>query len=475
MPTANDTTRFISNWRTTQVVLVGAAILSLFMTAGCRSTRDNQIDILERELRTQEDYIYELEDYVVEYSDKLRQCRCSQPHVVAATKPSPAPKETTRSSTKRSTTDKNPPMRTLQEPREESILDSVEPPETPIDELEVPELELEIGEPVGSDEELEATHLANATGEEYQTSDESVLIPDPATYQTTTYDELEEFADEAEASTDPSLESVEIPSEEAGPFESHDESETLVDEDLSKPSGRKAERLVIAHVFRDSTGSPDPSSLLSVIEARDSRNEPADFDGKVSLMVMQGDPESPIRIKRWDFTEEETTAAWQTSNFGDGLHLELPLEAAQLPTGPFELWVRLETADGRKLLAQFPMEAGTLARMEDAQAEHLADGTQKSAVEEVEIATINPLRSSKPPRAGGITNVHATPLVSADSGSKAEPQWRAATHFSSGANSGFATTATGQAWKTVTTANQSSRDSQPASTTASKQRWTSRK
>ncbi len=485
MPTANDTTRFNSNWRTVHAVLVGAAILSLFMTAGCRSTRDNQIDILERELRAQEDYIYELEDYVVEYSDKLRQCRCSQPHVAAATKPSPAPKETTRSSTKRSTADKKPPMRTLQEPREESIPDSVEPraePETPIEELEIPILELEIGEPVGLDEELEATHLANSTGEEFQTSDETILIPDPAAYQTATYDELEEsadeseeFADESEASADQSMELVEIPFEEAGSIEAIDESETLVDEDLPKPSGRKAERLVIAHVFRDSTDSHDPSSLLSVIEARDSRNEPADFDGKVSLMVMQGDPASPERIKRWDFTEEETDAAWQTSHFGDGLHLELPLEVAQLPTGPFELWVRLETADGRKLLAQVPMEAGALARMEDAKGEHLADDTQKSEVEEVEIATMNPLRSSKPSRAGGITKVRTTPLASADSASKAEPQWRAATHFSSGANSGFATTATGQAWKTGTTSNQSSRDSQPASTTASKQRWTSRK
>ena len=34
-----------------------------------------QVDVLERELRQQEDYIYELEDYLIEYSEKLRQCR----------------------------------------------------------------------------------------------------------------------------------------------------------------------------------------------------------------------------------------------------------------------------------------------------------------------------------------------------------------------------------------------------------------
>ena len=177
-------------------------------------------------------------------------------------------------------------------------------------------------------------------------------IPDPVTYQTAAYDE-------SEASAGLSLEEVEAiealdASESVDESDDVPESETIVEEESLAPLQREAERLVITHVFRDSTGTPEPSSLLAVVEARDTRNEPADFDGKVSLMVMQGDPESPQRIKRWDFTEEETSAAWQTSNLGDGLHLELPLEVAQLPTGPCELWVRLEAADGRKFLRRSP-------------------------------------------------------------------------------------------------------------------------
>ncbi|TWU25613.1 hypothetical protein [Bythopirellula polymerisocia] len=471
MPTANDTTDLNLVMRALHALTVCAALLSLLATIGCRTTRDNQIDILERELRAQEDYIYELEDYVVEYSDKLRQCRCSQPHVASASKPSPVSKQPTRSSTKKSTVEKKPSLRTLQEPREESILDSAEPAtesETPIEELEVPALELEIGEPISSEVELEATHLANSESVEYEQRAETVRIPDPAAYQTATYDESETGLDELG-------ESVEFPFEEETVEEVEEivESKTEIENVPSKPSSRKAERLVIAHVFRDSTGAPEPSSLLSVVEARDSRNEPADFDGKVSLMVMQGDPESPERIKRWDFTEEETAAAWQTSHFGDGLHLELPLEVAQLPAGPCELWVRLEASDGRKLLAQVPLESATLARMEDADVAQLAHDSEESLEEEVELASINPLRSDRKVKSS--STVQSTSLASADSASKAEPQWRAATHFSAGVNSGFATTTDDQQWKTSAIRNRNSPNSRPSSTTAGKQQWTARK
>ena len=190
-------------------------------------------------------------------------------------------------------------------------------------------------------------------------------------------------------------------------------------------------------------------------------------------MVMQGDPESPDRIKRWDFTAEETAAAWQTSHFGDGLHLELPLEVAQLPAGPCELWVRLEAADGSKLLAQVPLEATTLATMEDTDVSQLAEETQINAMEEVEVVSINPLRSAKKTQTPLASRT--TPLASADTPSKAEPQWRAATHFSTGANSGFATTAGDQQWKTSAIQGRDAPGSQPSSSTAGKQQWTSRK
>src|SRR5215213_3055152 len=72
-----------------------ACCLALAMLAGCRNLDNAQVDVLERELRQQEDYIYELEDYLVEYSEKLRQARVAPCQPVSTTsKPGtlPAPK-----------------------------------------------------------------------------------------------------------------------------------------------------------------------------------------------------------------------------------------------------------------------------------------------------------------------------------------------------------------------------------------------
>src|SRR5436190_12776917 len=66
-----------------------AAYLALCLATcigGCRAVDSAQVDVLERELRQQEDYIYELEDYLMEYSEKLRQCRsCSGPTMMEST------------------------------------------------------------------------------------------------------------------------------------------------------------------------------------------------------------------------------------------------------------------------------------------------------------------------------------------------------------------------------------------------------
>ncbi|MCA9257685.1 MAG: hypothetical protein KDA61_00740 [Planctomycetales bacterium] len=58
-----------------RMLLLVAAICAV-ASSGCRSVDNAQVDLLERELRQQENYIYELEDYLLEYSEKLRECRC---------------------------------------------------------------------------------------------------------------------------------------------------------------------------------------------------------------------------------------------------------------------------------------------------------------------------------------------------------------------------------------------------------------
>lgn len=420
------------------ILIALVTLAGMFSNTGCRSARDNQIDILERELRTQEDYIYELEDYIVEYSEKLRMYRCAEMGTVVASKPGepelapplksptgetkPSARDTLRSlnkSTREATT----------APRDSAPAEEVleESPEN----LEVPDLQ--IGEPVSSVDPYEsATPLIEAGIEGALLADGS-FIPDPSAYQTANVVE-EGAAEELAAEYD-----EELVEEEGQPFE----------EDITPTRSRDPERLVISQLFRSADESEEPTSLLSVVEARDASNEPADFNGKVSLMVMTLVDDKPQRVRRWDFTAEETVAAWQSSNLGDGLHLELPLEGMPLPAGPLEMWVRLETADGRKLLSQVPFDSLQLASIEDAdEYEHIA-----AADDEIDGATHladeNPLRQAKSViKTQPIERPAPSPAVAAATEAKAEPQWRAATHYSSNANSGYATTATAQQWNT---------------------------
>ncbi len=427
------------------IITALALCAGILVNSGCRTARDNQIDILESELRSQEDYIYELENYIVEYSEKLRQYRCAQMETVTLDKNTSEPElaipPRTRTDTSAPTTKEL--LKSIDKPRTkpEPAVKSPDPSLKELDDspenLEIPELQ--IGEPIGVLEELynNATPLAEAEIEGTLLADGS-FIPDPSAYQVAAIEETTGegayYVEEPDMSVPPLEEQAaqvveqEVIADASAPFE----------DDLTPTRNRDPERLVISHVFRNSTEAEETSSLLSVVEARDSSNEPADFNGKVSLMVMRVNDDKPQRVKRWDFTPEETNAAWQSSNLGDGLHLELPLEGVELPAGSLELWVRLETIDGRKLLSQLAIDHASLVSIDQAE-EHLAE-LDNEVDEASHITSANPLRDAKP-------TIKTTPLSQADAKPKSEPQWRAATHYSaSGTSSGFATTATAQQW-----------------------------
>jgi len=347
-------------------VLFGLFSILMSGTVGCRSARDNQIDLLERELRTQEDYIYELEDYVLEYSEKLRQVRCVQPHEIV-TQARPLEPELEPSTQ----TEKQPveePADQLPEPQSpEPELDEIE--DFSPEELDIPELELETSEPVGQLEELRDESQVEAEfAKGFDNEGELVFVEDDAV--------------ELASATD---ESLNEPLSEEEEHESEAEFlENLFDEEPADTEYRYAERLVIVDVFRGGQSIANslrtgPASLLTVIEARDADDEPVDLDGKISLMIMTADPVSPQRLKRWDFSVEETAAAWQSSQLGDGLHLELPLDDSVESEEPVELWVRLVKADGRKLLAQLPLHWEQLVSVEaamDTPQHRLADEDQ---------------------------------------------------------------------------------------------------
>jgi len=389
-------------------------------TLGCRSARDNQIDLLERELRTQEDYIYELEDYVLEYSEKLRQVRCAQPsQIVTHAKPiepvlMPA-KQADEQPEEQSLDKLSEPEQPEPEPESDELEEAL-PEDFSPEGLDIPDLELETTEPVSQQETLRDASQVEAV---FESDDELFYVHDAAVELASTPKELphDKFASEAEFL------------------------EKLFEEEPSDLDYRNVERLVIIGVYRGDQNDEPPTSLLTVIEARDANEEPVDLDGKVSLMIMTADPVAPQRLKRWDFNAEETASAWQSSSLGDGLHLELPLEDRVESEEPLELWVRLVGADGRKLLAQLPLPWEQLISVEEAMenqpalltddrqlAEHNAQPLTRQALTQQESAEVQPTEQD-------IATVEKKTLR------KAGTQWRTSHHQSHMNAEGYSSTA----------------------------------
>lgn len=348
--------------------------LMVLALGGCRHIDNAQVDVLESELRKQEDYIYELEEYLMEYSEKLRQARAMQCETVMPPKSAPnavSSGEPTLDvdTVKRPTLPMNGRNKLAPAAKPSLPAPSATTEAPPAGAAAIPPATLEVepappAEEINPDE-MEAPALEIGPGVQaspfkktFESAEAPLLIPDPIDYQADD-DEL------AAGSARPNQ--VEEPSE-ADP-------ETAAPQ-LAAPQVNaerlSADHLQIRRVFAE---RPEPdgeaiASLLVVIETLNATDEPVGADGGASLMIMNRDESGAMRrVERWDFTPEETAAAWQSSQLGDGLHLELPLAEAQLPGGALELWARVLAADGRKLLTQIPLEPTQLVSMADFNAE----------------------------------------------------------------------------------------------------------
>jgi hypothetical protein len=431
------------------VALAASCCAALALCAGCRNLDNTQVDVLESQLRQQEDYIYELEDYLIEYSEKLRQARIAacQPSATATTKSTsgvsskaplqptldedlPEPPRLPLNGRNKLT----PPAGSSAPPADATTapaFDATKPatpqetaplPQPPADdapetlkpeEMVAPELEIGSGAalPWKRNESLaQAPKLPPEPNGEA-----TLLIPDPVDYE-------EDSDHPAQASLTPAVQStVETPSEPV----------------LAAPavnSRLSPEKLHIRHIFSQPPSQKDngPSCLQVVVEVLNSTGEPVDGAGEASLMIMSQDaPGSLHRLERWDFTTEETTAAWQSSGLGDGLHLELPLGETQLPEGELELWARLVTPTGQKLLTKRPFDARRLGSMEEAVKQAAATAAKPPEAESLNVGE-SPAATE--------TNVVA---AAAEEHSQA-PQWRASSiKLAPGRVEGFATTANG--------------------------------
>jgi hypothetical protein len=461
-------------------VLAATACLGI----GCRSIDNAQVDLLERELRQQEDYIYELEDYLVEYSDKLRACRRelsevrsqaarqkasgarksaagddipepvladdkrpSVPPTRAAAPPaarsgplqigpldepppvefgaednaSPLPEAATEAPLEEPEATTEPdlapedveapveaPVDATPQPAEEPLPgpaeESTEPPVRP-EELDVDDLEFgEFGRvqpPAGGDPWDDAQAPPVAVGEEPAT----LLIPHPA-----------DFVDDGPAEASVAAQSY---ADQAWTEESPAD---LVAEPAEAPPTRlAASHVEIRRILLQPGEAGSEPALLAVVEVLSDSREPVEAEGEVSLMVMAADaPGSLQRIERWDFTAAEASSSWQSTLLGDGLHLQLPLAVESLPAGPLQLWARLVTPDGEKMLTQLVFDVASLGTLDQALAEAQDSAAQASPQLGAEAAASSASSSSDQRSA-------IRPVQAVDERHRREPDgWRAA-------------------------------------------------
>lgn len=414
----------------------------LLSGSGCRSTADNQIDLLERELRVQEDYIYELEGYVVDYSEKLRDCRGCSPSQTAAYseevyRPEPKPTRTKskkparqRSSSENGSSQKE---KSIVEPIEDDLPapGDQQTPEISPEDMEVPDIDLQLEDTTTNvDDDLPLQQVAALELGYESAGGEMLTIPDPVDY-------VEDDGLSAASRTGEITETADV--------DAFDAEQEIADElfaedqpaEVASRSDRAPQRLEIKHLFRGAGEKSDPKNLLTVVEALDENNEPVDLDGEVALMIMTPDESGNLkRLKRWNFTSEETVAAWQSSDLGDGLHLELPLEKVNLPKTPIELWARLVTADGRKLLTQLPFEAMILSALDEGSS--APEDTALASTDAAAQSSDNPLRVATTRPIPADENLKLTKQEQAAS----QQGWRRSMQRTDRTSEGFATTST---------------------------------
>ncbi|OHB82114.1 MAG: hypothetical protein A2W31_03930 [Planctomycetes bacterium RBG_16_64_10] len=80
------------------------------------------------------------------------------------------------------------------------------------------------------------------------------------------------------------------------------------------------------------------------------------------MVLGPSDDGRPVRLGRWDFSSDQVESYWQSSGQGTGIHLELPWPGTARAAGRHQLWARLITPDGQKLLTSLDLDMGPSGR-----------------------------------------------------------------------------------------------------------------
>lgn len=118
-------------------------------------------------------------------------------------------------------------------------------------------------------------------------------------------------------------------------------------------------RLMVRYHVAENT----PLQLQALVQPQDEGSQRVMAAGDVSLMVVAMDDGAERQLGRWDFPQDAAKRHWRRSRLGSGLQFHLPWPVSPRP-GVYRLWVRLVGADGRKHFgtADFEIEGAALAR-----------------------------------------------------------------------------------------------------------------
>lgn len=103
----------------------------------------------------------------------------------------------------------------------------------------------------------------------------------------------------------------------------------------------------------DEDGQPGDEAIMVVIEPQNSAGQYVALPGDLSVIVV--DPQSPAPMRelaRWEFDASETVPWLKKTLLGRGIHLQLPWPNQPPSSERLQLYVRYRTAAGEELLAQ---------------------------------------------------------------------------------------------------------------------------
>ena len=121
----------------------------------------------------------------------------------------------------------------------------------------------------------------------------------------------------------------------------------------AKPTDTKITHVTLSPLFTggaDFDGHPGDEGLCIVLEPRNAGEELVAEAGPISIVVL--DPArdgDAARVARWDFDLSSARQKLANSGAASGIKLELPWPATPPEANKLHLFVRYETADGRKL------------------------------------------------------------------------------------------------------------------------------